>query len=149
MPAATKDFSLAVELDPSNVELQMSLASCHLVEKHWEEALRDLDAAVRLDPGKSLGLRASIRACCPDARYRNGMKAVGDAAEACNLTGWRSGSDLGALAAPYAECGEFDKAVEFQKKAMKAGTGKDQDWVERSKKRLDLYQSNKPCRLDF
>jgi hypothetical protein len=97
----------------------------------------------------ALSRRACVRACCPDARYRNGLQAVADATEACTLTDWKDWDSLNALGAAYAECGDFEKAVKYQKPALGAGSGKDESQLERAEKRLELYQSKKPYRLDF
>ena len=109
-----------------------------------------LDAAVKLNSkdGSAFGQRAWIKAGCPDARFRDGKQAVEDATEACKLTGWTSGGELGALAAAYAEIGDFKHAVKIQKQAMETAERADPDWLERSKKRLQLYEAQKPYRLE-
>jgi hypothetical protein len=70
--------------------------------------------------------------------------AIDHATRACELTDWKSWSKLDTLAAAYAEAGKFDKAVEFQQKAVETAA---QDAEEdRLRERLKLYQGGKPFR---
>ena len=85
-----------------------------------------------------------ILAVCPDEHFRDGEKAIEHATRACELTQWREMICLNTLAAAYAEVGKFDKAVEFENKALEMAT-KDAD-KKRYHDRLRLYQSGKPYR---
>ena len=57
-------------------------------------------------------------ATCPEAKYRDGGKAVESATRACELTKWKSSEFLNTLAAAYAESGDFDAAVTWQTRAI-------------------------------
>jgi tetratricopeptide (TPR) repeat protein len=105
----------------------------------WEEA-------VRLDPEFTPALDHLARqlAVGPDGS-RDGKRAVGHAARACELTGWKRPGYLDTLAAAYAEAGDFDKAVEFQKKALSIGEFEGQLGAE-ARTRLDLYTRKAPYR---
>jgi hypothetical protein len=89
---------------------------------------------------------ALFRAACPEAKYRDGAKALAMAKLAVEKTGklaaWR---EFAALAAAYAETGDFDAAVDAQKKALADATLDKHD-RERMEKRLALYQDKKPYR---
>jgi hypothetical protein len=57
---------------------------------------------------------------------------------------WTSGPELNALAAAYAEVGQFDQAVSYQRKAIEDPLclPDEQDYV----RRLQLYRQGKPFR---
>jgi hypothetical protein len=57
---------------------------------------------------------AWLYATCPEAKYRNGKKAIAGAAMACKLTNLTNPHFLGTLAAAYAETGDFDNATKCQ-----------------------------------
>jgi hypothetical protein len=61
---------------------------------------------------------------------------------------WKNAEYIDTLAAAYAETGDFDSAVEFQKKAMSLLVRGEAPEQERSdyEARLKLYQSGKPYR---
>ena len=77
-------------------------------------------AAVRLDDQNAEALEklAWFLATCPDARYRNGPLALQHAKRACELTQRESALHLEALAAAYAEVGNFEEAVRLQTRAV-------------------------------
>ncbi len=76
---------------------------------------------------------------------RNGYQARQLAEGACKATEYRWWQPLRALAAAYAELGEFDKAVEYAEKA--AGTAPPEE-VGTIRRQLDGYKRNEPWRED-
>jgi tetratricopeptide (TPR) repeat protein len=82
-------------------------------------------------------------ATCFDARFQDGTKAVEDATQACELTGWKNALEIQVLAACYAETGNFDKAVEWQTKARNMVSEKDKADYQA---RLNLFEAHKPYR---
>lgn len=80
-------------------------------------------------------MRARISAASQDSSVRNG---VVDATEACRLTGWNDPVGLDTLAAAYAEWGEFERAVGWQRKAI--------ELLLPFEERLRLYMSGMPSR---
>jgi hypothetical protein len=88
--------------------------------------------------------RAWIWATCPEARFRDGKKAVESATRACELADWKEPDVLSTLAAASAESGDFDSAVKWQEKAQ--GLYWDADDKEQGLARLILYQAKKPYR---
>ena len=83
-------------------------------------------------------------ATCPDARFRNGKKAVELATRACELTEWKLADMIDSLAAAHAEAGDFDAAVKWQ---IKANVLYDADANrEEGRARLELYLESTPYR---
>jgi tetratricopeptide (TPR) repeat protein len=77
----------------------------------------------------------------PVRRCRDGRRAVALATEACQKSEWKYVHAIEALAAAYAEIGEFENAVQWQQKALDLSPG-----AERARL-LSLYKSRKPFRF--
>jgi tetratricopeptide (TPR) repeat protein len=111
----------------------------------YDRALADLKEASRLNPrqaGAYSGL-AWILATCPDARYRDGAKAVEYATKAVELSRSEGPDRAAILAAAYAEARDFVRAIQWQKKAIAAAPEGE------GKKLLDalkLYEKASPYR---
>ena len=86
---------------------------------------------------------AWIYATSPDARIRNGKEAVMLAIKACELTRYEKAEVLKTLAAAYAEQSAFDKAVEYQQRAIDIAS---RDTREDYRKLLQLYLSGQAHR---
>ena len=92
---------------------------------------------------------AWLLATCPDQKIRDGSEALQLATRACEVTDWKDPLYLDTLAAAYAELGQFEKAVEWQQKALanpdfEKNVDKDEFVV--AQRRLNLYKSGKPFR---
>ena len=144
---AIADCSEAIRLDPNYSDAFNDRGMCWALKRSWAKALEDFNEAIRLDPkhSKALSNRAWIRATCPEDDHRNGKGAVEDAMRACELSKWENPVAISILAAAYAENGQFDEAVKWQKKALefKAYEGINGQAARMS---LKLYEEKKPKR---
>ncbi|MCY2988082.1 MAG: tetratricopeptide repeat protein, partial [Planctomycetota bacterium] len=88
---------------------------------------------------------AWIQATCPNARYRDGKNAIVNAGKANQLNGGKDLAYIFTLAAAYAEDGRFDRALEWQTKAIELAP---ENHKERLRSRLELYKLGKPYRQE-
>jgi tetratricopeptide (TPR) repeat protein len=144
---AILDFSSAIELAPDTELLYRNRAMAHARKKDWPKAAADYDKVVELNPDSAVGQNGLAWLLCtaPDAKVRDGKRALAAAKKACELTGYKNGGYLDTLAAAYAELGEFDKAVEWQEKALKAGDIPIKD-MDAARARLELFKGKKAYR---
>src|SRR4029077_18293675 len=84
-----------------------------------------------------------LRATTPDDGRRGGEKAIADALKSCELTSWKNCWSHGTLAAAFADLGEYNKAIDWQQRALKLAP---QVEIEKFQVRLELYQARKPYR---
>jgi len=144
---AIKDYDEVIRLDPSYIEAFNNRGVAWRQKKQFDKALRDYDAALQIDPKSipALNSKAWLLATCPDAKFRDGKKAVEVARQACELTEWKNNQCLDTLAGAYAEAGQFDEAVKWMTKALE-----DQEYAKQAgdmgRKLLEQYKQKKPFR---
>jgi hypothetical protein len=94
-------------------------------------------------------LKNELQATCPDAKYRDGKQAVENAKKAFRLCGGRNWLCLDALAAAYAESGDFKQARTWQAMAVALAMA-NKSVLEKDRQEahahLELYKQGKPCR---
>ncbi|MBL9151360.1 MAG: tetratricopeptide repeat protein [Verrucomicrobiales bacterium] len=118
------------------------------------EALASLREAIAADPENagSLNNLAWLLATCPDDALRDGKEAIGLARKACELTDWEEAGHIDTLAAAYAEAGDYEQAVKWQREAMAKATPEDEEAeVEDGsgfEDRLKDYEAGRPHRED-
>jgi tetratricopeptide (TPR) repeat protein len=145
---AAADLDDAIRLDPYFTRAISRRAYVSYERKEYDRTIAYCGQAIKVDPDDHFGyyLRARLWAACPDARYRDGKRAIESATRACELTGWKVGYAVGSLAAAHAETGDFDAAVKWQ---AKANTLYPTDEIKaRGEVRLKLYRDRKPYRED-
>jgi len=148
---ALEDYSAALRLDPRHAAAWANRGYLnHEMKKDYEQAKKDYEESLKLDPKianthNNLGW---LLATCPEAKLRDGKTAVSCATKACALTQWKSVLFLDTLAAAYAEAGNFQEAVKWQKKALEKPEEFPKEEVENAKLRLKRYQEGKPYRED-
>jgi tetratricopeptide (TPR) repeat protein len=142
---ALGDLNEALQTDPKNVDALTSRATIWRVRRDHPKALADLDEALRLDPASATAFaqRAWVRATAAEAEHRDAKQAIDDGTKACQLYHWKSCFALGALAAAYAEAGDFALAARWQEKAVAAAAPGDRAGYVSL---LEVYRAGKPCR---
>lgn len=145
---ALADYNEAIALSPDSAAAYVNRGTLLLEEGSSNKALSDYNEAIRIDPELAAAYsgRAWIMATCPVASFRNGAKAIEDATKANELSNWKEADQLDTLAAAYAEDGNFDEAVNYQKKAIELAT--DKDLAKHFLARRSLYQARKPYRSE-
>jgi tetratricopeptide (TPR) repeat protein len=143
---AVADYTAAIKCKPTFAEAYCNRSFVYWSKGVYDRAIADSTEAARLGPrnGFSHNNLAWFLATCPEERFRDRKRAVLHATQACELTQWKDWRFVSTLAAACAEAGKFDKAVEFQQRALAMVT-KDAD-KERLQERLSLYRDGKPYR---
>lgn len=142
---AIADCDEAIRLDPKHLTSFRTRGISWHQQGRYDKARADFDEAIRLEPNDfgSCCQLAWLLATCPDATFRDGKRAIELATNACEVSDWKNAYGLCALAAAYAESGDFANAVKWQEAFLRLGSEED-------KKKwgflLDLYKSGKPFR---
>ncbi|HUY92863.1 MAG TPA: tetratricopeptide repeat protein [Pirellulales bacterium] len=171
--AAIADFEEAMRLDANSPALvryfKMSRAECWLAKKDYDRAIAyfteigafnkrraawramgkfqqvrdELEEEIRKKPDDARLHEelARLLATCPDASFRDGRKAIEHATKASEL---HPGYGLTTLAAAYAEAGDFEEAVKWQRKAIEQT--RFEKFKARYRKVLERYERGEPYR---
>jgi tetratricopeptide (TPR) repeat protein len=140
-------FLEGVRLEPGDPIGRFNLAVALFRRGRLAEAAGQYVETLRIDPNNVEALKqlSLIWAAHPEARYRDGRRAVAAASRACDLTGWNNPDALGAVAAAYAEVGDFAQAVKWQSRAIELT--RDQTRLVGLRAGLRLYEARRPSRL--
>ena len=144
---AIADFTRAIQLKPDDAEAYCKRGETCRKKGDWRQAIADLTKASALRPERPelCNSVAWFLATCPEDGLRDGTKALPAARKACDLTQWKNPAILDTLAAVYAELGQFDEAVKWQRKVLE-----DPEFTAKrgapARARLQLYESGKPYR---
>jgi tetratricopeptide (TPR) repeat protein len=144
---AISDYNVALQLDPGLAEVYVARAGVLMRKKDYLRALSDLQRAAHAKSEKldiALNSLAWFRATCPEARMRNGKEAVELATKACEFSQWKDWGNIDTLAAAYAEAGNFDKAIKYERQVIKMIKSSVID--SKIRQRLTLYEQHKPYR---
>jgi tetratricopeptide (TPR) repeat protein len=118
--AAVADYTAAHEMDRSNIAVICERGQAHQLGGAYHLAVRDYEECRAKTPGNNLAaLQLSwLLSTCPDAGVRDGRRALDLAAEVCDPVTCRTPEPLNALAAAYAELGDFTRAKRLQSRAV-------------------------------
>ncbi len=139
-------FQIALEVRP-DAQAYRNLGSALILLNDPARAAQLYREALRLRPDwpETLNLLAWLLATHGKPAIRDGPEALRLAERACELTGRTNANFLVTLAAAYAENRQFIEAVATSERSIElavlAGKG---ELVEVERRRLALYQSNKP-----
>jgi tetratricopeptide (TPR) repeat protein/serine/threonine protein kinase len=135
----------AIKIDSNYAFAFNSLGWTYEQLGQYGEAIEAYRHAISIDVNDPifLGSLASLYSTCPQDDLRNGQEAVKLAEKACELTNYKKDLYITDLAAAYAESGDFEKAIEYQKKAIELADDKAKEEYE---KRLEAYKAKKPWR---
>ena len=110
----------ALEIEPNFADAHYNLGNTFLQMAQPAEAVAHYDKALQINPSDTQALNnmAWVLATWPDARVRDGPRAVRLANEADSLTRNKSPIISATLAAAYAEAGRFPEAITTAERAL-------------------------------
>jgi tetratricopeptide (TPR) repeat protein len=131
---------------PQDNVTRTNLGMALILNGRTADGIRELEDVLKADPkhDRALNMLAWMRAAHPFAMFRNGKEAVKFAEAAAANNRDNNAGILDTLAAAYAEAGQFDKAVETIKKAIKGAQQKRDPIALEFESRLKLYEAHKP-----
>jgi tetratricopeptide (TPR) repeat protein len=145
---AVSDLSKAVELNPTGYMIYYYRGLAYYKSGLLNKAASDYDKAIEIAPNHvvTLNQKAWMLATCPNAKYRDGAKAVELAKRAVELS--PNFKILDTLAAAYAEAGRFDDAIATQEEIISIlrKENKSEEVIRKLEERLMAYRNHKPWR---
>jgi tetratricopeptide (TPR) repeat protein len=141
------DFSHAILLNPEDARAFYGRGTIYSHTGSYTNAILDFEIYIKLKP-KSPGaynMLGWMLATCPDDKIRDGKRAVELATKACDLSKWEKYAYMDTLAAAYAEIGDYENAVKYQKQAISL-EGVPESNRTNVQNRVELYLEHKPYR---
>ncbi len=141
---AHEHFTEAIRLRPAFVIALIERARLSRFRGDFAAAIKDYEEILRINPDCEKGhlYLASVLSNCNDDKIRNGPEALKHAEQAYEARITKTYICCATLAAAHAECGHFDKAVEFQEAAVKLAPQ-----IKGQEKLLAEYREGKPHRF--
>ena len=147
---AIADYNKALEIRPRFAEAYNNRGFAHTQMGDLKQALNDYTRALELNPFfvGAYNNKAWILATAADKRYRNGAKAIMLAQKAVELK--PDPVSLDTQAAAYAAVGNFEAAIDTQKKAVQKLLVADQtSEVPRYMAHLNTYRSRQSLLINY
>jgi tetratricopeptide (TPR) repeat protein len=144
---AIDDWSEGLRLKPNDATALAMRGMCYNNKGRFEDALKDYYQAIKIDSTNASAWNnlAWFRATCPTAAMRNGKEAVEAATKACDYSSWKNWMRVDTLAAAFAEAGDFQQAVKYQKQALNMDKASSKE-RQAMQSRLVLYEQRQPYR---
>lgn len=143
---AIEMFTAVLQKEPENADALHGRGDALLNMGKQAEAIADYEKALKLDaddPGVLNNL-AWVLATSPDAKLRDGRRAIELATKACELTEYKRPHILSTLGAAYAETGDFESARKWCEKGLELAD--DEETKASLQKEHARYEARKPVR---
>lgn len=138
-------YGAAIELGQHRAFAYQQRADVYLNAGMHKEAIADYGESLKFDADNSAVLNnfAWVLATSPEAKFRDGKRALELALKACDLTSYQQAHILSTLAAAYAECGDFATARKWSEKSIELA---DDSIKDEYRKELASYEKDEPWR---
>ena len=146
---AIADDNQALAINPAGAAAYDDRGNAWNMKGEYEKAKADYSKAISIDANNPAYYNdlALLQATSLDPGFRDAKQAFANASKAFQLAnGSNANGTFSALAAAYAENGDFTKAVEWQAKGI--DLTKNNELKQRYLARLELFKQGKPFRMD-
>ena len=133
---ALNNIKIALSLKPQNPEYLHNRAVIMMALERYKEAIQDYGRVIELNPnsGGSYNNLAWLLSTAKDPAYRDCKRAIYYARKALQID--KNGAWMDTLAAAYAECGHFEKAVKIETDAYHLSKPPNENF----RKRIEIYK---------
>jgi len=144
LAAALPDLEYVLQHHPEHGWTASTAAQILIDQKEYAKALDLLTRTLELTNDVLVSNTLAWQlATCPDAKIRDGTRAIRVAKQACEATDWSDPSILDTLAAAYAESGDFESAIQWSEKSLLQSNDAD---AEELRDHLRSFQARQPVR---
>jgi tetratricopeptide (TPR) repeat protein len=149
LDAAISHCRAALSIQPEHAEARINLAIALDQKGQVSDAIMNYEKALTISPRSvpALNNLAWILAACSNASSRNGNKALELARQADQFSSRANLIVRRTLAAAYAETGQFAKAIEIARDALRLAEAQgDSALAAQLQKEIAIYQAGSPYR---